>query len=197
MNKYLHTFESYNNLDMPINPSFSSYPQYKPYMSDYDVGNLVNRLNNMWWDMEQEDPADEVRMNEIGQELDELEEEIKERIRQIETETAEEDENDNSYLSDLVEDFKHYMHIAGMPVNILSEDYSPTEVNLLVDIDGEEYDITIDEENNIFLTDSDITAYMGKLHSYDEKPFTAYFKELLNSFGEDYIEFLKNNAVAN
>jgi hypothetical protein len=185
MFKRIHTFESYGELDMPIYNDVS-ISQFKQYMYIPEVKDLVNRLNNYWWEMENDDTSDEALMQQYGAEFERMEQEIKEVIKKHEDNNID-DEKEN-LISEFIEDLNN----AGINVKIISEELHP-EIKLTIDINDEEYDIVINDRGDVKLHDSDYIVHMGNVYEY--KALVNKFKEMLSLYGDDYIKFLQNYSI--
>jgi len=203
MFKHMHTFESYGDLDMPVNPSFSAYNEFKQYMSDPEVKELVNTLNNLWWEMEQGNVEDEVEMNEYGQQLEELEEEIRELInnKKVNVDTDDDDDSDgipnDAEVLNNVRYFKRMVDNSELDIVVLSEDpeLSGDKVKFDVEIDGDQYKIILNEGGDLVLIDEDRIAYMGNIFDREQDSVLTKFKEFMNVYGEDYNRFFDDNAA--
>jgi len=186
MFKHMHTFESYGELDMPIYND-ASISQFKKYMYIPEVKDLVNRLNNHWWEMENDDTSDEELMQQYGSEFDEMEQEIKDVIENYnDNEYVDEDNIDKDYL---ITSFIEKLSDAGINAKIISEEKDPI-INLTIDINGEEYNIIIDNEGDVELYDADYVVKMGTVYLHEHELIDK-FKEMLSSYGDDYIKFLQ------
>ncbi len=193
MLKYMYTFESYSMLDMPVNPSFSAFEEFKNYLGDPEIKDLVDRLNNLWWEMEQGNVEDEVEMNEYGAQLEELEEEIRELIHQKENEETEELEDEG--FSYEIEELNELFERKNLNVRIISEDTSSAETRLKIDVDGDELDAVIGSQGELILVEGSNLAYMGNI--YDDKiEILNKFKELANAYGDEYLKFFKDNEAS-
>lgn len=205
MNKHLHTFESHGSLDMPLNPAFYNYNQFKDYLHNEEVADLVNRLNDLWWENEAEQASDE-RANEIGGQLDRLEQQIKAAIINADLADAQQEQEDldsqqeeyrDDVISALEKELNTVKDLEYEIENIFAEcDYGICTIKLNLIIDEEEYNLVIEEEV-VHLHDFDYEAELGKLeiysmnHKKSEYNLAQSFAELITTEGESYIEFLK------
>jgi len=192
MLKYMHTFESYGELDMPVNSSFSTFDEFKNYLSDPEIKDLVNRLNNLWWEMEQGDVEDEIEMNDYGTQLDNLENEIRETINQKATNVDELEDEGLSYESEELNDlFKR----SNLNIKVLTDEVNINGIKLNLNIDDDEYNASITSKGDFILIEDSYMAYMGNVYDNITEVLNK-FKELVNTYGDEYIKFFKDNEAS-
>lgn len=200
--KHLHLFENHNTLDMPVNPSFLNYKKYEPYMHNPNIYDLMNQLNQLWYDMEQMDTDDDT-MNQIGAELEELEQEI---VQEIITSSAQEDldeldEEQQEELEDVVERMTSILSQHSLSVKDSGYDEDKDEVWVEVDIEDEEVEFRI-QNNYVTIEDFNQDIDMGYLYyDYERKgggydshkdDFMNVLKDYLAATGDEYQEFIDN-----
>lgn len=198
--KHLKLFEGFRQLDMPVNPSFLNYKKYEPYMDNPNVYDLMNTLNQLWYDMEQMETDDDT-MNQVGAELDDLEQQI---VQEIITSSAQQDldELDEEQQEELESTVKMMNDIfAEHDLSVKDSGYDEDDdyVWVEVDIEGEEVEFRIDN-NYVTLEDFDRDINMGYLYydyqrnerGYDSHTddFMNVFKDYLAASGEAYQEFI-------
>lgn len=205
MNKHLHTFESHSRLDMPVNPAFYMYNKYEDFMDDPTVADLVNTLNDLWWENEAEAPSDE-RANEVGARIEQTEKELQFAIanydmikHQHEQEQLDEDQQQD--INDVVECFEKCLaDIKNFEYEIenIKGDcyYSTCEVTLDLIVDEEDYNISIGD-GIAYLNEFDYNAELGSINEYYHERKTSQYdiaqsiEEMLKTEGESFIDFLK------
>jgi hypothetical protein len=189
MLKNIKEFYKFNKLDMSVNPNFISYENYKNYLDDVEVYDLVNALNNLYWEMES-DVIDDETANEYTEEIEKLENEIYETIKnlRINNRISEfEQVNDT-----IINDFKYNLEDVISDYSIESTSTENGDVVILVNINNEEYEIHIDSNDNAFLYDADYVIPIGNIYEYN---VGKTLKNIINLYGEEYINYLKNNSI--
>jgi len=193
MKKYLHTFESFNSLDMPVNPSFTSYNEFKAYMNIPEVADLVNRLNDLWWDMEKDPDKSDENMNVYGAQLNELEDNIRDIINEY-TQSSNADELDDD-INYLLNEFTELLDESVKSFAIISSEFNKETRNLkiILELNGEEYNVKINvDKADVILEDAGFEKYMGNIYDSPQK-IKDNFTKMMSSYGEEYTNFLKNS----
>ena len=187
--KYLKEYYEFNKLDMPINSNFISYENYKNYLDNEEVFELVNQLNNLYWEMEQEAIDDETA-NEYAEEIEQLENELYETIKKlrITNKISEIEQADNAIINDFEQNLENIID----NYSIESTSIENGNVVILLNINDEEYEINIDSDGNAFLHDAEYIVPIGNIYEYN---VGKILKNIISLYGVEYINYLKNNSI--